>query len=68
MGKYLNLFKSALEKAQPVRNPHGLARWLADKHGGDWKKYSAAIQNPKGYDRKGKDNVVAGGDFSDVKT
>jgi len=68
MGKILNLFKSTLEKAQPIRNPHGLARWLAEKHGGDWKKYSAAIQNPEGYDRKGKDNTVAGGDFSDIKS
>ena len=68
LGKYSNLFKSTLEKAQPIRNPHGLARWLADKHGGSWKKYSAAIQNPKGYDRKGKDNTVAGGDFSDIKS
>ena len=68
MGKYLNLFKSTLEKAQPIRNPHGLARWLADKHGGDWKKYSAAIQNPEGKSREGKDNPIAGGDFSDIKS
>lgn len=65
------LKSSALEpinKAEAIRNPWGLAHYLSDKHGGSPGKYAAALQNKKGLGRKGKENPVAEGDFSSVRT
>mgnify|MGYP003647337940 CR=1 FL=1 len=66
MGKFLNVFKSSLEKAEAIRNPWGLAHYLSDKHGGSPGKYAAALEDKKNQTGS-KANPVAEGDFSSVK-
>ena len=66
MGKFLNLFKSNLEKAEAIRNPWGLATYLSEKHGGKPAKYAAAIEDKKNQTGS-KSNPVAQGDVSSVR-
>jgi len=73
MGKFLNLFKSKISKADAIENPWGLARYLAQKHDGvsgdvkrgdaDYKKvaeYAAALSDPSTQNQRGKANRVSG--------
>jgi hypothetical protein len=47
--KLLRKLKSSalepIDKAEAIRNPWGLAHYLADKHGGKPGKYAAALQD-----------------------
>ena len=73
MGKFLNLFKSKISKADAIENPWGLARYLARKYDGvsgdvkrgdaDYKKvaeYAAALSDPSTQNQRGKANRVSG--------
>jgi len=73
MGKFLNLFKSKISKADAIENPWGLARYLARKHDGvsgnpkrdseGFKRiaeYAAALSDTSVQNRGGKMNRVAG--------
>jgi hypothetical protein len=73
MGKFLNLFKSKIAKADAIENPWGLARYLARKHDGvsgnpkrdseGFKRiaeYAAALSDTSVQNRGGKNNRVAG--------
>ena len=67
--KLLRKLKSSalepIDKAEAIRNPWGLAHYLADKHGGKPGKYAAALQDKKNQTGS-KANPVASGDFSSV--
>jgi len=73
MGKFLNLFKSKIAKADAIENPWGLARYLARKHDGvsgnpkrgseGFKRiaeYAAALSDTSVQNRGGKMNRVSG--------
>jgi len=73
MGKFLNLFKSKISKAEAIDNPWGLARYLARKHDGvsgnpkrdseGFKRiaeYAAALSDTSVQNRGGKMNRVTG--------
>ena len=73
MGKYLNLFKSKLSKADAIENPWGLARYLAGKYDGvarDAKRgsagfkriaeYAAALSDTSTQNQRGKMNRISG--------
>ena len=73
MGKYLNLFKSKISKADAIENPWGLARYLAGKYDGvsrDAKRgsagfkriaeYAAALSDTSTQNQRGKMNRISG--------
>ena len=73
MGKFLNLLKSKISKAEAIDNPWGLARYLARKHDGvsgnpkrdseGFKRiaeYAAALSDSSVQNRGGKMNRVSG--------
>ena len=55
-----------INKAETIRNPYALARWLVDKHGGDFGNYLAAIKDKKNQ-QGNKSNPVASAKSIDMK-